>query len=341
MTDDAVPEDAATDGDVAGDDLPDDALAEEVRSELGRAHDVVAVAAVVPDGSRAGVVGAPADARLEIGSVSKGLTGMLYADALTRGEVAPTTPLGSLLPALDGSPAGGVTLASLATHTSGLPRLPAAMQPWRRTVALCRHGTNPYGDSLEETLAQARAVALGRPRFGYSNLGFALLGHAVAAAAGRPYRRLLTERLGSPLDLELHVAHSPDELGPRDLSGRSRGGRPRERWTGEGIAPAGGVRTTAASLARLLRALVGGTAPGAGALDPVAPIGRDAAVGAGWVTTTTPDGGSVTWHNGGTGGFRSWVGVDRAAGTGFAVVSATSSSVDRVGFRRLKSLAAP
>lgn len=318
----------------------DAALAEEVRAELGRAHRVVAVATVDPTGSRAGVTGAPAGSRFEIGSVSKGLTGLLYADALDRGEVDPSTPLGSLLPPLEGSPAADVALGALATHTSGLPRLPPAMQPWRRTVALWRHGTNPYGDSLAETLAQTRAATLGRARFAYSNLGFALLGHAVAAAAGGPYCTVLTERVAVPSALDLHVAHTPDELGPQDLRGRTRRGRPREPWTGEGIAPAGGVRTTAESLARLLHALLTGAAPGAAALDPTTTIGRGASVGAGWITTTTPTGGAVTWHNGGTGGFRSWLGVDRAAGTGCAVVSATSSSVDRVGFRRLAALGA-
>lgn len=318
----------------------DAALAEDVRDELGRGHTVVAMATVDPTGPRAGVTGAPAGSRFEIGSVSKGLTGLLYADALDRGEVGPSTTLGSLLPALEGSPAADIPLGALATHTSGLPRLPPAMQPWRRTVALWRHGTNPYGDSLEETLAQTRAATLGRARFVYSNLGFALLGHAVAAAAGASYRTVLTERVAAPSALDLHVAHTPAELGPRDLRGRTRRGRPREPWTGEGIAPAGGVRTTAESLARLLHALLTGAAPGAAALDPTTTIGRGASVGAGWITTTTPTGGAVTWHNGGTGGFRSWLGVDRAAGTGCAVVSATSSSVDRVGFRRLAALSA-
>jgi CubicO group peptidase (beta-lactamase class C family) len=316
----------------------DPALADEVRVELGRAHAVVAVATVDPTGPRAGVTGAPDGSRFEIGSVSKGLTGLLYADALDRGEVAPSTSLGSLLPALTGSPVGAVTLGALATHTSGLPRLPAAMRPWRRTLALWRHGTNPYGDSLEDTLAQARTTTVGRATFAYSNLGFALLGHAVAAAAGGSFRAVLTERLAAPSALDLHVAHTPADLGPRDLRGRTRRGRPREPWTGEGIAPAGGVRTTAESLARLLHGLLTGTAPGAAALDPTTTIGRGASVGAGWITTTTPTGGAVTWHNGGTGGFRSWLGVDRAAGTGCAVVSATSSSVDRVALRRLAAL---
>jgi CubicO group peptidase (beta-lactamase class C family) len=44
---------------------------------------------------------------------------------------------------------------------------------------------------------------------------------------------------------------------------------------------------------------------------------------------------TATWHNGGTGGCRSWLGVDREARKGVVVLTATSASVDRQGFRLL------
>ena len=55
-------------------------------------------------------LGASLDADFEIGSVSKGITGLLYADACSRGEVGPDSTLGELLP-LGDCPAAG--LASL------------------------------------------------------------------------------------------------------------------------------------------------------------------------------------------------------------------------------------
>ena len=57
-------------------------------------------------------------------------------------------------------------------------------------------------------------------------------------------------------------------------------------------------------------------------------------IGAAWITLEHHDR-AITWHNGGTGGFRSWLGLDRRAGTGVAVLSATSRSVDRHGFELL------
>lgn len=149
-------------------------------------------------------IGATPDDDFEIGSISKTITGLLYADAVS---------------------------------------LPSGMHPARRTWDLWRRGMNPYGDSLEDLLAQARATGIGRPRYRYSNLGFELLGHAVASAQGASYRDLLRTSLTEPLGLVgTYVPHGVQDLGLTALPGYSRRGRARDPWTGEALAPAGGVR---------------------------------------------------------------------------------------------------
>lgn len=154
----------------------------------------------------------PAEGHLEIGSVSKGFTGQLYADALERGLVGTDDRLGQHL-ALEG-PVADVSLASLATHRSGLPRI-ATDPVWARSARYLVKAQNPYGDSLRDLLAQASRTKVGRPGPMYSNLGFQLLGHAVAAASGVPYRDLLVERIATPLGLgSVHVPHSLDEVRP-------------------------------------------------------------------------------------------------------------------------------
>ncbi len=310
----------------------DERLAERLRELLG--DRVAAVAVLTPDGTTTASHGTRLDSDFEIGSISKGMTGLLYADALARGEVEARTELRELLPLSD-APAGRVTLGALSTHRSGLPSLPASARPYRRTLALWRHGTNPYGETLEQLLEQARGVRLGRPRPSYSNLGFELLGHALAAAAHTSYTALLDERLARPLGLEVCYAPAAlEELRPGALRGTSTRGRPRDPWTGEAVAPAGGIRATAGAMARLVDALLDSSAPGLAALDPVADLGSGARIGAAWITLELK-GRTVTWHNGGTGGFRSWLGLDRDAGTGAVILSARSSSVDRHGFALL------
>lgn len=320
----------------------DPALAETMALALRGRPGAWAAASVWVDGVRMCAHSAGLDADFEIGSVSKALTAMLYVDALERGEVGPCTTLAECLD-LGDSPVGGIPLAHLSTHTSGLPRLPPGIQAARRTWALLRHGTNPYRESLPRFLALARRVRVAAParesRPAYSNLGFALLGHAVAASAGQSYADLLRARLVEPLGLSsTYVAADVADLRPGAVAGTSRRGGAVEPWANLAIAPAGGVRSSARDLAVLLSAILDGSAPGVAALDPVRDFsGRAARIGAGWLTLQTPTG-PVTWHNGGTGGFRSWLGLDRARGRGFAVVSANTRSVDRCGF---DSLAAP
>lgn len=313
----------------------DPALGADLRRRLGDRHPVAAVAVVTQAGTTTAALGAGLAADFEIGSISKAVTGLLYADALTRGEVARTSTLGEFLD-LGGSPAAGVDLDAVSQHRSGLPRLPASAHPFRKTLDLWRHGTNPYGEDVPELLAQARSVKLGKPRPAYSNLGFELLGHALAAAAGSTYADLVRTRVVEPLGLrDTYVPASPAELRPGALLGRSRRGRVQEPWTGAALGPAGGVRSSITDLALLIGALLDGTAPGPAALEPAAPMGGRAHIGAGWVILGADREHPVVWHNGGTGGFRSWLGLDRASGAGVAVVSATSVSVDRHGFALL------
>lgn len=309
----------------------DEHLAARLGSLLGRRHPVAAAAVVTPQDTTTACLGTRLDADFEIGSIAKGVTGLLYADAIARGEVGPDTFLGDLLP-LEDAPVGRVRLRALSAHRSGLPSLPASARPLRRTVTLWRHGTNPYGEDVGQLIEQAKGVRLGKPRPRYSNFGFELLGHALAAGAGTNYASLLYERIASSIGLgRLYAPAKSDELRTGSLTGTSARGRAREPWTGEALAPAGGIRACVTSMARLTSALLDGTAPGIEALDPVVAFGVRARIGAAWITIQAK-GRTITWHNGGTGGFRSWIGLDRDAGRGVAILSACAAPVDRQGF---------
>ncbi|WP_084106120.1 serine hydrolase [Demequina sp. NBRC 110056] len=307
---------------------------------LSARHDRVLIAASSGGEATWRAFGVPDGADAEVGSVSKGLTGLLYRDAVDRGEVSPTSTLGELLGRPEATYAP-LTLEAVASHRSGLPRLQSnggSRSQWTRTWRMWRRGENPYGDTVEELLDLAADVPVGRPRFAYSNLGFELLGAALARRAGRPYAALLRERVLEPIGMTgAAVPARATDLGAHALLGRSRSGRPHEPWVGEAIGPAGGVRCTAADLAALLDGLLDGTAPGLSALDPVADAQGASRIGAAWITMDF-HGRVVTWHNGMTGGFASFVGVDREAGVGVAIVSATAQRLDSAGIKALASL---
>ncbi|MFI0450102.1 serine hydrolase [Actinomadura sp. 6N118] len=92
---------------------------------------------------------------------------------------------------------------------------------------------------------------MGRPRSRYSNFGFELLGHAIAAAAGMPYAELVHRRIAGPLGLDrFYLPATADQLSPGAITGTSRRGRPRQPWTGEAVGLAGGIRATIGDLAQ-------------------------------------------------------------------------------------------
>lgn len=110
-----------------------------VRSRLGAMVDEGAVPpaayAVVSDGEVAvgGFGGAGPETVFQIGSVTKALTGLLPADMAAHRQVLLSDPATKYLP---GAAPGRVTLLDLATHPSGLPRLP----PGLRRYSLLRPG---------------------------------------------------------------------------------------------------------------------------------------------------------------------------------------------------------
>lgn len=196
--------------------------------------------------------------RYEIGSATKTFTGLLLAVLAHEGLVRYDDLLDARLPATavrHGAPrhAHGPTLLHAMTHTAGLPRLPAGL--YRH--ALPRRRTNPYAGYPRQAVldAYARTRLRHRPgsRWHYSNLGVAVLGHALAEAAGTGYPQLLADRVLDPLGLR-ETALAPGDDGS-DATGHGRdGATPVPPADLGGFTAAGAVRATPADLLRFLDA---------------------------------------------------------------------------------------
>ncbi|WP_349826705.1 serine hydrolase domain-containing protein [Brevibacterium litoralis] len=313
----------------------DPALAVAAREALGtEGRDRLAVAYLPPGGSPAGGLrsaGFGADARsvFEVGSVSKAFTGMLFADAIERGEITADTTLGDVFGQRAGESAA-VTLEQLATHSSGLPRLArgtVAQEIESFTRNLVR--LDPYVLDREQLLAVAARTTPDTAREPtYSNFGFALLGQALVEVTGTDYPTLVAERIVEPLGLQ-DTYVPPDASGVRegDVRGRGANGLPTAAWTLDAQAPAGAVRSSVQDLATLGRAVQDGSAPGADSARPRADLDAESRIGWAWITQEMPGIGAVTWHNGGTGGFSSILGFT-PDGAVVAVLANTQDSVD-------------
>jgi D-alanyl-D-alanine-carboxypeptidase/D-alanyl-D-alanine-endopeptidase len=282
----------------------------------------------------------------EIGSITKVFTGLLLADLAERGIVALDDPVASHLPPSVRVPALGdrpLTLGDLASHAGGLRRDPkGTLRRWLGD----RH--NPYAAlSVEELYAGlARTRVRRRPgeRVKYSNLGAGLLGNALARAGGQSYEDLVRDRICAPLGMGDTVVTLTGEQAARLATGHTRRGRPVAPFQLPALVGAGGLRSTAADLLRFLEAnLDPARTPLASQLEraqqPRFQRRGGWGVGLGWMIARPPRAaGPVLWHNGGTSGFRSFVALDRGAGTAVVVLSNTARSVDRLGLRLLKAL---
>jgi CubicO group peptidase (beta-lactamase class C family) len=285
------------------------------------------------------------DSLFQIGSVTKVFTALALADAVARTEVTLDTPLAALLPGTP-TPATGapITLGHLATHTSGLPRLPPGLL--RRAL---RSRSDPYRDVttdyLLEALAATRLRSAPGTRVRYSNFGAALLGQALSRHTGRPYAQLIADRITGPLLLpDTAVDLRPDQL-TRKAAGHSRRGRVVPDWHLGAMPGAGALYSTVPDLLTLLRAHLepdGTTLRDALGLvqRPRARRNRWLQVGLGWfLSPVRSTGHTALWHNGGTGGFAGYLALLPAAEAGVVVLADTARSVDRAGVRLLASLA--
>lgn len=286
-------------------------------------------------GNTGGADPRPVDAHTayELGSITKGLTGMLLAES----GLDPDTPVAQLLPQVHfADPAvGGATLAELASHRSGLPRLGIGPGGFLDLWLAGLTGANPYRKAQALPIAAA-ARAGEKGSLAYSNLGAALLGQALAQHANTSYAELLSTKILQPLNmLDTTVVDTPAALPENRARGATAGGLAAAPWYGGGWEGAGiGVWSSAADITVLLQALMDGSAPGADAATPRYQAGRMGKIGFGWITTQE-DEREITWHDGGTGGFSSYTGFDPASGRGVVVLGNTDKSVAAIGLQLL------
>lgn len=275
-----------------------------------------------PDPARFAGLGADHTTRMEIGSLTKAMTGLIIADAVERGEVSLDATVSTYLPLLEGSPAGTVTMRELVTHTAGYVAFgPATVARGFWAAPL---GLNFFSADTSQVIEEARAGTLvSRGDYVYSTLGAATAGLAVSAATGLSYTELIRTRLFEPLGMSDTAV---EDINNAAEGGWSASGLSVEPWILGAYAPGGGVVSTAHDLALFATAVLEGTAPGLAALEPLAPAGSDdTQVGMFWHVSEWSPGHFTTWHTGQTGGYSTFFGIDRGSRTAVIVLSDVSN----------------
>lgn len=265
----------------------------------------------------------------EIGSITKVFTGLLLAKKVLEDKVALDEPVKRLLPPYFRIPRFGssdITLIDLSTHYSGLPRIPTNMNP--------KHLTNPYknytGYKMREFLASYKLPREPGTEWEYSNLGVALLGYALGVKSNNTYKRMVFSEICNPLKLKDTRFHLNDEQLSRFAQGYNADFEKTPHWDFDVIAPAGGLRSTASDMLKFATAFLNENEPMYVAMEKtITPYRKsgipDNEMGLGWLIMKK-SGFDIPWHNGGTGGFSSFMAVNKKQKIALVVLSNTSAA---------------
>jgi CubicO group peptidase (beta-lactamase class C family) len=309
----------------------------------------IVVGIIDPDGrrvvsygvaNREGAAPVTPDTLFETGSITKVFTALLLSDMVKRGEVALTDPVAKYLPDSVRVPerrGRQITLLDLATHTSGLPREATNL----RAVDQDRPYDNYSADDLYAFLSDYKLERDIGVKYEYSNVGAAVLGHALARRMGTSYEALVRTRILEPLGMnDSGVNLQPAER--RQLATGYRfvsfGLEPSPNWTMGAYEAAGALRSTADDMLTFLSAALGYTPNPlakemAAMLETLRPAGLEESgvkkAGLGWhilspracMFMCVSEGDSLVIHDGRTGGYQSFVGYDPDARIGVVILS--------------------
>lgn len=267
----------------------------------------------------------------EIGSISKTFTSMALASMVTEGKVKLSDPVQNFLPANVKMPIKGdkeITLLLLANHMSGLPRLPSNM-PFGDPA-------DPYADYTVELMYDfLNNYTLPRNidvQLEYSNLAVGLLGHILALIDNKPYEQVISDRVLKPLGMSHSFVDVPISHIGILSNGHNASLKLVKHWQLPALAGAGAIKSNVKDMAQYLKSnlepnmdFIQLTHKQTTGFDNKGPK-----VGLAWFTTEYKKG-SYLWHNGGTGGFRAFIGFDKANNKGIVILENTTNGMDSLG----------
>jgi CubicO group peptidase (beta-lactamase class C family) len=228
-----------------------------------------------------------------------------------------------------------VTIRTLSNHTSGIPRMPENFQQ------TATNPKDPYASySTQDLYSFLHGLKLGREpgsKFEYSNAAVGLLGTILQKLYAKNYEGLLLSLIANPL----RMTDTRVNIRPADsahfASGYDDNGVYNGPWNiAAAFAGAGAIRSTASDMLKYAAAEMGGVgvpAPLEKAMQLTQTITYELGntkIGLGWLYLRSGDN-EILFHNGGTGGYRSYLGIDRQKKIAVVLLSNCGVGVDDEG----------
>jgi CubicO group peptidase (beta-lactamase class C family) len=268
-----------------------------------------------------------ADTVFEIGSITKVFTSLLLSEMVLDGEVKLSDPASKYLPVSVHMPTRNgkqITLLDLATHHSGLPKMPTNFN-WQYT-----------NEQMYDFLSHYQLTRDPGEKYEYSNLGAALLGHILALRAGTDYGTLLHTRITGPLHMTRTGVDMTPEMSADFTPGHNYGLKKAQPWHVPTLAGGGDIRSSVNDLLIFLAANMGIMhSPLRPAMKEMLSVHRSAAPGVqvalGWHIEKGRD--DVISHGGVTNGYTGYMGYDPHRKIGVVILSNSSNSIDDIFWR--------
>jgi D-alanyl-D-alanine-carboxypeptidase/D-alanyl-D-alanine-endopeptidase len=271
----------------------------------------------------------------EIGSITKVFTSLVLADMSIKHQLNLTDPISKFLPKTVKIPVRNgkeISLLSLSTHRSGMPRFPYNVDP--------KNLEQPYADYTVDKLYEY--VSHFEPPFDidtkwrYSNVAYGLLGNILTLKAKKDFETLITEEICKPLNLNNTVISLTAKQKSNLATGHAETGTAVGLTDLGAIGPGGSIRSTANDLLTFAEANLGLIKTN---LSPAIELthvlqakkdGNDTYTTMGW-TLVSDDGKNLLFKDGGMPGYCTFLGIDKKNRIGVVVLSNSNNSVSDIG----------
>jgi hypothetical protein len=227
-------------------------------------------------------------------------------------------PAGTKIPEFEGHK---ILLRHVVTHTAGLPPLPSRLG----ATGMDDPYVNLTEDALLASLGDATLSVAPGTKFEYSNFASMVLSYAVARRAGEDYETLIRQRLFVPLKMDgAYIKQLP--AGIHAAQGHSPTGKAVPAWNfTTDLAGVGGVRATLDDMINYVRGELGQPAT---SITPALKLSQQEVsktppMAMNWMLMPVA-GRTVHVHEGGTGGFSSFVAFDNERQRGVVILSDTT-----------------
>lgn len=268
----------------------------------------------------------------EIGSITKTLTGEILAYYVNQGKISLTDPITKYLPdSIATNPElQKIKIVNLSNHTSGLSGLPDNFFT-KNTDQL-----NPYKNYTKDlffaSLRNCKLKSVPGETYVYSNQAVGLLGIILERISGKTYEVLVKEIIANPLKMNSTFQHLTPKFAERFVTVYNLSGKETKAWDFDAIAAAGCIRSSLNDLLLYAKSNIKRDHTKLGKainLSQMLTFSKDPEVGLGWHSFDLK-GNQFFWHNGGTGGSRSYLIVSPAKKIAIVVLSNSEASVDAV-----------